>query len=515
MPDDNAAIEAELLDFEAQERKRLGLDETDNHWRDANPKRFARVRRDQITVLFGGLTGLHDALVEAALAGLGYRAKALPCPDSESLQAGKEFGNRAQCNPTYFTVGNLLKYITRLRDEEGMEATDIVNNHVFLTVGGCGPCRFGTYITEYRKALRDAGFKGLPVFDIRDMGQQKNNPGAAGLELNAKFGIAFFKCILAGDIINALGYRIRPYERVAGAADKALEQCKEILCAALEGRRSVMHALYRCRKILARVEVDHQLRKPKVSVIGEFWAMTTEGEGNYRLQRFLEAEGAECETQMITTWAAYELWEMQFDTRQRMALRRSERGKHEKESDKPLRTLAILWTIRGLLEKLFGLWAWIAGLRHFHLPNMEHLAAIAHEYYPVQLRGGEGHMEVGKVIDTFARKKAHLVISVKPFGCMPSSGVSDGVQSMVTAKFPEANFCAIETSGDGAVSVYSRIQMALFKARARAKEEYEQALSECGGEAAPGRKATSYAYYPRHVVAGTAANAVLEAGGNR
>jgi predicted nucleotide-binding protein (sugar kinase/HSP70/actin superfamily) len=167
------------------------------------------------------------------------------------------------------------------------------------------------------------------------------------------------------------------------------------------------------------------------------------------------------------------------------------------------------------LEKLFGLWAWIAGLRHFHLPNMEHLAAIAHEYYPVQLRGGEGHMEVGKVIDTFARKKAHLVISVKPFGCMPSSGVSDGVQSMVTAKFPEANFCAIETSGDGAVSVYSRIQMALFKARARAKEEYEQAMSECGGEAAPGRKATSYAYYPRHVVAGTAANAVLEAGGNR
>ena len=28
--------------------------------------------------------------------------------------------------------------------------------------------------------------------------------------------------------------------------------------------------------------------------MGEFWAAMTEGDGNYNLHRFLEAEGAEC-----------------------------------------------------------------------------------------------------------------------------------------------------------------------------------------------------------------------------
>ena len=26
-------------------------------------------------------------------------------PDNDALRYGKEFGNRGQCNPTYFTVG--------------------------------------------------------------------------------------------------------------------------------------------------------------------------------------------------------------------------------------------------------------------------------------------------------------------------------------------------------------------------------------------------------------------------
>lgn len=38
--------------------------------------------------------------------------------------------------------------------------------------------------------------------------------------------------------------------------------------------------------------------KPKTSVLGEFWAMTTEGDGNYHLQRFLEKEGAEPDIQI-------------------------------------------------------------------------------------------------------------------------------------------------------------------------------------------------------------------------
>src|SRR3954451_16085845 len=89
-------------------------------------------------------------------------------------------------------------------------------------------------------------------------------------------------------------------------------------------------------------------------------------------------------------------------------------------------------------------------------------------------------MEVGKLIQNVVKSKAHMTVSVKPFGCMPSAGVSDGVQSLITQKFPGTIFCAVETSGDGRVNFYSRVQMYLFKAKQAAINEYERVCSENG-----------------------------------
>jgi hypothetical protein len=76
--------------------------------------------------------------------------------------------------------------------------------------------------------------------------------------------------------------------------------------------------------------------------------------------------------------------------------------------------------------------------------------------------------------------KAHMTLSVKPFGCMPSAGVSDGVQSAITEKFPGTIFCPVETSGDGRVNFYSRVQMYLFKAKQAATAELDRACTEHG-----------------------------------
>lgn len=484
-------------------------------WYDPNPQDFTRQQRATTTLLFGGLTALHDKLIEAGLASLGYRAQALPAPDNAALQLGKEFGNRGQCNPTYFTVGNLVKFLTALRDEQGMSSAEIVDNYVFATAGACGPCRFGTYVTEYRKALRDAGFEGFRVLLFQNAGGLKQSAAEAGLALTPKFFFTFLKCIIAADVLNAVGYRIRPYELHAGSTDAALAECQALVAAALSRGRSIVHALRRCRKVLQRIAVDRLQPKPKVSIIGEFWAMTTEGDGSYRLQRFLEGEGAECEVQIVTSWALYSIWEAQYDTRERMLLR--PRAGEVRQDDRPLKRLFLLRLGRFALERWFYRYAQAAGLEDYHLPDMDRLAAISDPYYPNQLRGGEGHMEVGKLIQSVTENKAHLVVSIKPFGCMPSSSVSDGVQSLITAKYPDANFLAIETSGDGAVNIYSRIQMALFKAREAARAEFGAALGETAlSDAAAARKLTMRArlkspiHYPRHRVAGTAANAVYE-----
>ena len=478
-------IDAELKKFEEEERKRLGLDAKADQWiEEMANQTFTKTERSYITLLVSGLTYAHDYFVEAALSGIGYNVQMIECPDNAALQYGKEFGNRAQCNPTYFTVGNLVKYLCTLRDKHGMSAEHIIKNFVFLTAGACGPCRFGMYVTEYRKALRDAGFDGFRVVLFQQTGGLQQATGEeSGLEMNPKFFWALIKAIMAGDVINALAYRIRPYEVTQGDTDKALEKCRRLVYDALKARSNVMAALWQCKPLLEAVKVDRTTPRPKVSIIGEFWAMTTEGVGNYQLQRFLESEGAEPDIQLVTAWILYMLWEARRDTLERKDLKGADVAYYGLGKLGPFgvaQKLAGVWAADKIVRGLFHAFAYTTGLYGYHLPDMFEIARVSHDYYNNDLRGGEGHMEVGKLIMNVVHSKAHMTLSVKPFGCMPSAGVSDGVQSAITEKFPGTIYCPVETSGDGRVNFYSRVQMYLFKAKQAAVAEYERALAEHG-----------------------------------
>ncbi len=481
-------LEAELALYEAKERQRLGLqgEGPGSQWRDANPQGFTREQRDHTTILHGGLTYAQDRFAMAALRGLGYKMQAMDVPDVEALQYGREYGNRGQCNPTYFTVGNLIKHLTYLRDEKGLSTEEIIRDYLFVTAGACGPCRFGTYVTEYRKALRDAGFEGFRVMLFQQQGGLKQATGGeVGLEMNARFFWAFIKALVIGDVLNALMYRIRPYEVEQGATDRAIEACRNIIEDALENRKSLVPALYRARRILAAVRVDRTRVKPKVAIIGEFWAMTTEGDGNYQLQRFLEGEGAEVDVQLVTAWILYMIWQGRYDTELRATLRGADGGNGGigrqglAGVDVRKKTMALEAADR-FVRMFFQTVAHGLGLYHYHLPHMDEIAEVSHAFYDNSLRGGEGHMEVGKLILNIAKSKVNLTLSVKPFGCMPSSSVSDGVQSLITEMYPDGLFLPIETTGDGAVNVYSRIQMQLFKARQIAQREVDSQLEAAG-----------------------------------
>ncbi len=477
--DDADGIERELAAYAREQAEALGLGRA--QWKEPVHTTFTASQRPHTTLLVSGLSLAHDQLVTYALSGIGYKVDMLDAPDVASLQVGKEFGNRGQCNPTYFTVGNLVKHLIHLRDDEGVSTAEIIEKYCFLTAGACGPCRFGTYVTEYRKALRDAGFDGFRVLLFQQQGGVKQATGEElGLKIDLTFALTIVRALMAGDVLNLIGYRLRPYEVVAGSTDAAMARCKVIVGEALRSGSSILRAMYRCRGEFAAVEVDRTVPKPVVSVIGEFWAMTTEGDGNYHLQRFLEQEGAEVDVQGVTNWILYMIWENRHDTRKRMTLREHDGGRKglaEKDATKKLWGLA---AAEPALRTLFQAYANAAGLYGYHLPDMDDIARRAAPYYDNMIRGGEGHMEVGKLIHFVEDHVNHMTISVKPFGCMPSSGVSDGVQSLVTTKWPQAIFLPLETTGDGKVNAQSRVQMMLFKARQRAREEFDEALAARG-----------------------------------
>ncbi|HZF52460.1 MAG TPA: 2-hydroxyglutaryl-CoA dehydratase [Polyangiaceae bacterium] len=515
-------IEAELRAYEEAERERLGIKAERKQWTDnmLQPK-MTKKEREHVTLLISGLTAAQDFLVEGALGGLGYKVQYFGMSDNRGLQAGKEFGNRGQCNPTYYTVGSLVQHLIDLRDKHGLTSEEVVKNYVFVTAGACGPCRFGMYVTEYRKALRDAGFEGFRVLLFQQTGGLSQATGEdVGLEMNPDFFIAIIKAIVCGDVLNALGYRVRPFEIEPGATNRAMEEAKKVLYKALYDKTNIFTALYRARKAFEGVKVDKLRPKAKVSIIGEFWAMTTEGDGNYQLQKFLESEGGECDIQLTTAWLLYNIWECARDTRERRYLRGADDGQYGLAGLDELGVTKRLAMMRGAETALrvgFQAFALPLGLFDYHLPDMDLVAEVAQDYYSNDLRGGEGHMEVGKLILNVVKSKAHITVSVKPFGCMPSSGVSDGVQSLITQRYPGTIFCAVETSGDGATNFYSRIQMYMFKARIAAEEELQKALKDCGVTIEEVRafleknpKYNSPLHHSPHVGAGSATNLVYE-----
>jgi predicted nucleotide-binding protein (sugar kinase/HSP70/actin superfamily) len=504
-------------------RKLAGL-EPPKHFHKPIERAFTAEERSRVTILFGGLTWKHEELIRAVFLGTGYHCERVPVPDVAGFQLGKEYGNNGQCNPTYFTVGNLVKYLQSL-EKAGTPRRDILDNYVFFTAGSCGPCRFGMYESEYRFALKNAGFDGFRVLLFHDSDGLKAASGEPGLKFTVDFGLGMLNALHVGDVMNDLIYQVRPFEVNKGETEKVFQGAMEKLSTTLRDRppfeimqrapkwsrdylskkKAVrntfntlgkirehlygdiyLDALKECREELNTVEVDRTRVKPVVKVTGEFWAQTTEGDGNFHMFEFLEREGAQVLVEPIATWVAYLMYQAKANAKRKWPVTRPHRSPKWYEVQKHLANQMVL------RKKLAGiavgetLWYHfyhrvidnLGGITHHLIPQPE-LARLAHPFYNQFARGGEGHLEVGKNVYYTVNHLCHMVLALKPFGCMPSSQ-SDGVQSAVINKFKDMIFLPIETSGEGEVNAHSRVQMALGEAKVKAKMEFEEALKSTG-----------------------------------
>ncbi len=483
---------------------------------------FTKAERGHVTVLFGGFSLRHEHLILSGLQGLGYNVALVPTPCKDDFQAGKEFGNNGQCNPTYFTVGALVNYLTRLRDEEGMSTQAILDDYVFITAGACGPCRFGMYEAEYRLALRNSGFDGFRVLLFQQGGGLDQADVEAGIEFNLDFFLTIINGIFMGDLLNEVAYHTRPYETVAGRANEVFARCvalcqkrlhsksydtihggklaklvakvvpvkgsadAEKLLDQLRGTYYTEAFAESSRLIDEEIEIDYTRPKPIVKITGEFWAQTTEGDGNFNMFRFLEGEGAEVLVEPIATWIAYLLNQASNQQRDKRGLNEGDTPPGRWAFAKRLRLkkqhraiMSKLWLANKLVLREYERLRKALGNTAHALVNQQELVRIAHPYYNSRSGGGEGHLEVAKNIYYCNKDLAHMVLAVKPFGCMPSTQ-SDGAQSAVMANFPDMIYLPIETSGEGDVNAHSRVQMALGEAKVKCKEEFARAVTQTG-----------------------------------
>src|SRR3970040_825878 len=222
-------IQRRLQEEKARLEKELGIEEKPaHHFHKPIERPFTRSQRLYTTVLYGGLTWKHEHLVHGALEGLGYNVEYIPTADKAAFQLGKEYGNNGQCNPTYFTVGNLVQYLQKL-EWKGLSKQEIIDKYIFVTAGACGPCRFGMYEAEYRLALRNSGFDGFRVMLFQQGGGLNQAEAEAGLEMNLQFFLGILNAMNMGDLINEVAYLIRPFELNKGETDAVLDDLMDFM----------------------------------------------------------------------------------------------------------------------------------------------------------------------------------------------------------------------------------------------------------------------------------------------
>ena len=390
----------------------LGLEAGKEHWRDDNPTTFT-----------GDAARAHDAAdlgpddgARPVLAGRAARHRLQGAGDRRARTTsrcsfGKEFGNRGQCNPTYFTVGNLVKYLTWLRDEQKIPVQEIVANYVFVTAGACGPCRFGTYVTEYRKALRDSGFEGFRVLLFQQQGGLKQATGEEqGLEMNPEV----LHRAAEGDPDRRRAERARlshppvrgrararptrrSRRRSSSSTTRSPTRRRSRCCWALvQTRRNLMNVQGRSHDRQAQ-GVDHR------RVLGD------DDRGRRQLRPAEVPRGRKAPSatsSSVTAWILFMIWEQTLGhaaahgpARRGRQARKGLAGVNVREEAGD----AVAGRARGARH--------LPGVAPHHGParlppaDMDSVAEAAAPFYNNHLRGGEGHMEVGKLILNVAKQE--------------------------------------------------------------------------------------------------------------
>jgi predicted nucleotide-binding protein (sugar kinase/HSP70/actin superfamily) len=494
-------------------------------YRAYSPPAFRKEERDQVEILFGGLHWRAEQVLRAMFENLGYRARPLPVATKDDLMAGRELADIGQCCPTSFTTGNLASFLRR--ESERIGADEVTKRYVYFTAGSCGACRFGQYHQSYELALRNLGMAGFRLFL---MDQNRMDQGAAeggGLEIDMPLTMGAVWAVLCTDVLQSLEYRTRPYEVTPGATNRAVEESVAHLCEVFRNRPRrgrkwgtlawhlstgyFVRALREVARRFDEVEVDRLQAKPVVKITGEFYLQTVEGDPNYNIHRWLEAEGAEVYPAAIAVWLDY--W-MRFYVQSFEDYIGIDRWARPKiAAIKALQKL-FRWTydrLRGALNDI-----------PHEMPDQYELRALASPYFHSRLSGGEGDMLVGKALWSHHHKKAHMICELSPYSCMPNT-MSVGAMAGVIGRHPDLLYAPLEIKGDAEVHALSRCQMILTEARKRAQREFDEVLERTGmtldeaRERYAGRRELRRATcrIPHLGVVGTGANTILHLAGAR
>ena len=418
-------------------------------------KEFTKKMKKDYTILIPQMAPLHFELLEEALKSEGYNVKLLKDCTANTIETGLKYVNNDACYPSILTVGQLMEAL-----ESGEYNKDKVALIMSQTGGGC---RATNYIGFIRKALKDAGYKNIPVISFNLAGLEKNS----GFKITLKLILKLFKAVVYGDLLQNVLHKNKAYEVNKGETEakvkKWIERCKTDVVSIKT--KNFNKLLFDIVEDFEKIEIDTTIIKPKVGIVGEI-LIKYHPFGNNFIANTLENDGAEVIIPEFMGFIKYIL------------ANGIAKNKYLKIGNIKESFHRIVLKIVDRLEKSYKEALSSSSKNYFKPCNIIELAEYAEEILSTGNQTGEGWLLTGEMVE-FIKNGVPNIICLQPFACLPNHVVGKGVIKAIRKKYPDANIAPIDYDpGTSETNQTNRIKLLMTVAKDNLqKEEKEHTIS--------------------------------------
>ncbi|MCH5249755.1 MAG: 2-hydroxyacyl-CoA dehydratase [Lachnospiraceae bacterium] len=413
-----------------------------------NKVAFTEEMRKDYTILCPQMSPIHFEILQAAFSACGYNFEVLENDNRQAVDVGLKYVNNDACYPSLMVVGQIMDALLSGK-------YDLNKVAIIMTQTG-GGCRATNYVGFIRRALEKAGMSQIPVISLNLAGIESN----PGFHLNADMFVRVSYAALFGDIFMRCVYRMRPYEKEAGAVNavhkKWAEKCREFVSG-----KHLSYFTFRkmCREIVKdfdNIEIN-EIQKPRVGIVGEILVKFAPAANNH-LVELLEAEGAEAVVPDLADFLLYCFYNQIYKAEQL--------GKSRKTAILSRLGIRAVDILRGSAYKAFE------KSRHFEPPTSIYtLVDYAKPIVNIGNQTGEGWFLTGEMIELI-HSGVNNIVCTQPFGCLPNHVVGKGVIKELRKQYPLSNIVAIDYDpGASEVNQLNRIKLMLSTAQKNLRKQ--------------------------------------------
>lgn len=384
------------------------------------------------TCLIPEMNRLGTHLLAANFRGFGIRARVLET--FEGMDLGKEYTSGKECFPCQITMGDILHFMkqesVRLGEKFDPDA------YVYFMPEADGPCRFGMY-NKYQRIVLDS-FPELSGLRIGALTTEDGYSLSGIIENNRATDLrkTSYVALVVGDVLDRLLWRIRPYEREAGLADRVIDKCLLFMVDTFErfGHRLKSDPiLTRLEAVIeeAKAVIDPSIpRKPLIGMVGEIY-LRTHVKANQDVIRVLEKHGAEVVNASVAEWINYTSYDRYrlAKTGLRLSLKQFRLDRMKGYLEDLFRYGGDLFYQEHKQRQVYKRVSALIDLAGDH--KISHLEDVLREedLYSFDL-GTEACLSIAGMVE-YVREGYNGLVNVYPFTCMPSITTSAIVRPLM------------------------------------------------------------------------------------